>query len=407
MWLWIKHWLDWVTTEVIPLSRTRPHGQAIHTRYEKAGLALYDLPVPWSADAVVVEVNLRLPAAARRKGDFLLRLPGREPVAPEALRPEAGDRHRLVFRFPVPPASTTGELLWKHHLLARVAVPVLTAEAFVAGLRVTLPTVSVRLGDQTVSAQTFVAAQCKGVIASAILKSPTPLAPVADLGLRIVFRSERSAAAHETPVAMSSSQLAAREAVVTAALPKHPRRGGSWVVSWRLGNREVTAQRIQGIGTKRFEQSLRVSDTRFIVADKAGAVKLTKQPPTVGELVRLGPCFLVASSEAGMAGVCRVSVHAVISGETQLPMLMEQDVLVTDGPTVFAPGMIDATDLLRVSGFELRHKGRVLGVASLSPVPTATLNAEGGFKSATDFAWSTAAEDELTERLARLMNGGN
>src|SRR5437763_1482386 len=177
MWLWIKHWLDWAMNDLVPLARTRPHGQAIHTRYEKAGLALYDLPVPWNADAVVVEVVLRLPAAARRKADFTLRFPGREPLVPEVLRQEEADRHRLLFRLPTPPASVAGELLWKHKLLSRVAVPVLTAEEFLSGLRLVLPTVSARLGAQAVAARTFVASQCKGLIASAVIKSPTPLAP--------------------------------------------------------------------------------------------------------------------------------------------------------------------------------------------------------------------------------------
>jgi hypothetical protein len=407
MWLWIKHWLDWVTTDVLPLTRTRPHGQAIHTRYEKAGLALYDLPVPWNADAVVVEVLLRLPPAARRKADFSIRLPGLDPVPPEALRPEADDRHRLLFRLPVPAASVAGELLWKQRLLARVAVPVLPAEEFLAGLRLTLPTPAVRLGTQTVAAQTFVAAQCRGLIASCLLRSPTPLAPVADLGLKAVFRSERTAVVYEVPVALSSSQLAAREALVTAVAPKHPRRIGGWSVAWRVGDREVTSQRVQGIPAKRFELSLRVSDSRFVVADKAGGVKVVKPPPVLGEVARLGPCFLVASSEPGMAGVCRLQVHAAVSGEARPSLLMEQDVLVTDGPAVFAPGMLDAADLTRVTGFELRHKGRVLGVASLSPVPMAALNAEGGFKPPPDFAWSSAAEDELSDRLGRLMGGGS
>ena len=48
-------------------------------------------------------------------------------------------------------------------------------------------------------------------------------------------------------------------------------------------------------------------------------------------------------------------------------------------------------------------RGRVLGVLPLSPVPTATFTAEGGYKPPPEFAWSPAAEDELSERLARLM----
>lgn len=404
MWLWIKHWLDWAMSDLVPLARTRPHGQAIHTRYEKAGLALYDLPVPWNADAVVVEVQLRLPPSARRKADFTLRFPGRDPLAPEVLRQEETDRHRLLFRLPTPALSVVGELLWKHRLLSRVTVPVLTADEFLAGLHLSLPTVSARLGAQAVAARTFVASQCKGLVASAVIRSPRPLAPVADLGLRVAFRNERANAEYEVPVALSSSQLAAREALVTAVPPKQPRRVGAWTVSWRVGTRELARQQVQGIPAKRFEQSLRVSDTRFVAADKAGVVKATRQVP-VGDFARLGPCFLVASSEPGMAGACVLQIHAQVPGESRPPLLLEQEVIVTDGPTVFAPGMLEAADLARVTGFELRHKGRVLGAVSLSPVPTAAVNAEGGFKPPPDFAWSSAADDELSERLGRLMGG--
>jgi hypothetical protein len=405
MWPWIKRWLDWAMNDLFRLARTRPHGQAVHTRYEKAGLTLYDLPVPWNADAVVVEVLLRLPPSARRKADFALRLPGREPVQPETLRSEGDDRYRLLFRLPTPPASAVGELLWKHLLLSRVAVPVLPAEEFHGGLHLSLPTAAARLGGQAVAAQTFVAAQCKGLLATCVLKSPTPLAPLADLGLRVVFRSERTHTEMEVKVALSSSQLAAREAVVTAVAPRQPRRVGAWSVIWKLGDRDLARQRVHGIPVRRFEQSLRVSDTRFVVAGKGGQVKVARQIPA-GEFARLGPCFLVASSEPGMAGVCTLQIHVQTTGEPRTKLLLEQEVLVTDGPTVFAPGLLDAADLAKVTGFELRHKGRVLGTVSLSPVPTAALNSEGGFKPPPDFAWSTAADDELSERLGRLMGGG-
>ena len=61
------------------------------------------------------------------------------------------------------------------------------------------------------------------------------------------------------------------------------------------------------------------------------------------------------------------------------------------------------TELKHASAFELRVKGRVLGVLPLSPVPTATFTAEGGYKPPPEFTWSAAAEDELSDRLARLM----
>ena len=76
---------------------------------------------------------------------------------------------------------------------------------------------------------------------------------------------------------------------------------------------------------------------------------------------------------------------------------------ITDGPTPVAPGMLPMSELKHASAFELRVKGRVLGVLPLSPVPSATFTAEGGYKPPPEFTWSAAAEDELSDRLARLM----
>ena len=74
MWHSIRRWLGWAMNDLLPAARNRPTGQAVHLRYEKAGLVLYDAPVPWNADAAVVEVLLRLPPAGRQKADYLLRV---------------------------------------------------------------------------------------------------------------------------------------------------------------------------------------------------------------------------------------------------------------------------------------------------------------------------------------------
>jgi hypothetical protein len=87
------------------------------------------------------------------------------------------------------------------------------------------------------------------------------------------------------------------------------------------------------------------------------------------------------------------------------PLLVEEEVLITDGPTLFAPGTVEASDLGQVNAFELRSKGGQLAVLSLSPAPVAAFTAEGGFKPAHDFPWSPAAEEELTDRLTRLLDG--
>jgi hypothetical protein len=56
-----------------------------------------------------------------------------------------------------------------------------------------------------------------------------------------------------------------------------------------------------------------------------------------------------------------------------------------------------------VSAFELQLKGATLGTLSTSPIPVATFTGEGGFKPSADFSWTAAADEELNERLTRLL----
>ena len=69
-----------------------------------------------------------------------------------------------------------------------------------------------------------------------------------------------------------------------------------------------------------------------------------------------------------------------------------------------APGTLDVTDLAQVSGFEVSIKGQ-LGHLSLCPAPTAAFTSEGGFKPPHEFTWTAAAEEEMTDRLNRLLEG--
>lgn len=402
MWRWARRWADWVRHDVLPLARARRGGYAVHVRYEAGGRAHAELPVPWSADVVTVEVVLRLPPTARRKGDFALRFPLSGPIPAEAIRPDADDRFRVAFRFPVPRVTTTGELLWKNRPVAPVSIPVLTADAFLGALTLANPTVAVRFGGRVVPARAFAADGCRGLFASAVLRSPHRLGPAADLGLSAEFRGERTGRSFVVTVPLPGEQRFATEALVTAASPCVPRRPGWWSVTWRLGDRVLAADRVEAVTARRFEDGVRLLDARFAAADRLGPARVLRLPPAPGAYERIGPCFLVAGGEPGSAGVCRLAVYAASPGNANPTRLLEEDVLVTDAPTAFAPGLIDANDLVRVSGFELRLNGRLLGTAALSPVPPATLTAEGGFKPPRDFAWTPAAEEELQERLGRL-----
>jgi hypothetical protein len=406
---WIKRLRDSMH-DLWPMHRIGLPPQALHYGYEKAGLTLYDQPIPWSAEAVLVEASVRLAASTpRRKADFQLRLAGQEPLPAEILRRQEGDDlHRVLFRLPPPAATTGADLLWRNHLLGQVALPILSREEFLQKLRVEMPTLFVRLGDESVACKTYVSSQCKGILVSALVTSPTSLVPLLDMDLQVEFRPVRGTSGYRVPARLCSSQLEGKRALITVAPRKFPRRIGSWVANWLLGNHTLVSQPIKAISQRTFQRSLRVSDTRYVFQTKKGEINLARHVPPLEGLVRLGPCFLMCSREAGMAGLCQVRVHAQVSGAVQPPLLLEQEVLITDGPTMVAPGTLDVADVGQVSGFDVSVKGHSLGQLPLRPAPTASFTCEGGFKTPHDFSWSTAAEEELNERLTRLLeNRGN
>ena len=409
MWPSIKLWLGWVMNDLIPAARGRPGSQAVHLRYEAVGRTFYEMPIPWSADVVIVEVLLRLAPPMRQKNDYALRIPGCPPILPDLLRKDDKDpkRYRLTFRLPAPEASVRAELLWKMRLIADVPIPVLTAEAFLSQLQIANPTVAVKLGDCTVAATTFVAAQCRGLMAMAVIKSPTTLAPLAELGLHVTFRSDRTAIEYDIPVTLTSSQLSFKEAMFAVSPPKLPRKSGNYSATWYAGTKQLARIDFVAVTLSQFAKSLRVSGSRFAIADRTGLVRMMRHPPqTPGEAVRIGPCFVLNSYELGMAGWIDLRAVAQSTGSTQHPPLeLTGLVLITDGPSLFAPGMLDEAMLRGITAFELRYRKQLLSILSLNPVPMAAFNAEGGFKPPPEFSWSPTADEELAQKLSKLMRG--
>src|SRR5437660_8835220 len=402
---WIKRWRDWAMNDFWPLYRISPQPQALHYSYEKAGLTLHDQPIPWNAEAVLVEALVRLPAnGQRRKGDFQLVVARQEPIPPETIRrDETSGFCRLLFRLPPPLQSTTAELLHRERVLAQLTLPVVSRAEFLNRLQLQMPSLYVRLGNQSVACQTFVASQCRGLFLSAVLTSSTSLVPLLDLGLQVEIRSERAGASYSVRATLASSQLTGKQALITLMPRRAPRRMGTWLATWVVGDRPLATHQIRAISQTQFRRSLRVADTRFVVQQDDGRFYVARHLPSLKGIARVGPCFLVSSKEAGMAGVCPLQVRTQVPGTVRPPLLIEEELLITDGPTMFAPGTVDAADLSQVNAFELRTKGSPLGSLPLSPAPAAFFTAEGGFRTTFDFPWSNAADDELSDRLTRLL----
>lgn len=408
MWRWMKRLGGWAMSRLPLRVRARMHRHGLFFSYEKAGLVVAGWPIPFNADCVLIEAVLRLPISARRKEEFSLHVGTRAVVPPESLRhDEQDDRFRLYFRIPTPTESSMANLTWRNHTLGQLQLPVIGADELVNAVSLHSPTLFVRVGTQNVACRSFVATQCRSLLAAALLTSELPLAPLMDLGLRVEFVNETSNQHYVVPVQLSSSQLATRQTMVSAEAPKLPRRVGVWSATWKLGERVLHSQKLQAIGLTAFQRSLRITDSRFVVEPVQGPIYVRRQVPNLSECRRVGPCFLLTSSEDGVAGLCRLEVLAAVPGAVQPPVLLAQDLLITDGPTVFAPGTIEVNDLAQVNAFELRLNGRVLGSLPLRPIPQATFTSEGGFTPPGEFVWTNTAEEELNERLARLMQNND
>jgi hypothetical protein len=408
MWPWIKHFPGWAMRDLWNLFRSAgPQSQALHFSYEKSGLTLDNEPIPWNADAVVVEANVRLAATvARHKTEFRLRLgPAGVAYAPELLRQEPGETAaRLFFRLPVPRQSTTAELMWRERTLGQVTLPVVSAEDFLRQLSVQMPTAHVRLGEQTIACQAFVSGQCQALTVTGMLTSPAGLVPLADMDFRIEVRREDSTLVSRVPVRFTSTQLRSRQALV-AVMPARPRRTGIWLIQWLLGDHLLSTSKIRAISKRQFLRSLRVSTTRFVVRSGKAEMQVLRALPPLETVERVGPCFMVSSSEPGMAGLATLRVRAKLASGIQAPVLQEQEVLVTDGPMSLFPGTVDVAELASVKHFALESTEGTVGILPVTPVPIAGFTSEGGFRPVEDFAWSPAAEEQLNERLGRLLGG--
>lgn len=384
-----------------------PQSQALHYSYEKAGLVFDNQPIPWNAESILVEALVRASnLQPRQRLEFSLHLPNQPPIPPELLRPEPTQtQSRLFFRLPVPEQTTLAHLFWKERSLGQLTLPILTVEEFLRNLMLQHASAQVHLGEATVACQSFVTTQAQSAITSALLTSPTSLIPILDLGLSVEL-GQFDQPMQRLPVRLSSSQMRARQALLAVLLPR-PRKTGPWQVRWLLGERCLASLTLKGITKRHLLKSLRISSTRFFVQNDNGEVNILRFPPTSLEGIhRLGPCFLVCSSEPGLAGFCDLSVKVVMENRSASYELVPQSVYLSDGPSPYAPGTFAADDLANIRAFELYAEKQLLGTVSLAPVPIAEFNPEGGFQTSTEeFPWSPAAEEQLNDRLRKLLGG--
>jgi hypothetical protein len=383
-----------------------PRVRRIDIGYEKAGVVVRGEPIPWNADAVLIDIDVSF-AVLRNwpKSDFCLDVAGEPPLLPIGQQPLAGDDEasRMLFRMAVPHRSTRVRLYWRASLLDQFILPILSRDEFLRSLEVDTPTLFARLGDRNVPCEAIVEEQCRGLTAAALLRSRTSLLPILDLRASLELLIHRTGQIHTMPLNLTSTQLAARQTMVSLNLPPRLRIDGGASLRWSVGGLTYGNNKLRTVSAEALGHSLFALDARYAYGAEDGTLGFSRYLMLQPGICRLGPCFLVATREAGLAALHRLRVRVEYKDGETLPEYLEQEVLVTDGPSLFIPMTTTPEHFQRIASIDLFNQGEHLAQLSLSTRDAASFTSEGGFIPAHDYPWSPVAEEELTDHLRKLM----
>jgi hypothetical protein len=391
----------------LPLSRLR--GRQIHTiqfSYEKAGLRVVGEPIPWNAEAVLVEAIVRLPAnTAWRKSDFQLRTPGSHPSLAVQVDPAEEDWcFRVLFRLPPLSQAADAVIAWQGYKLASLRLPFLSADDFFRALYSETPGVYVRLGEVAVACEAFVEEQGDGLAVCGVFRSPTSLVPLLDSSPAVTFTDAATGLQRSVAVRLTASQLLGHQAVVSVCLPRRPLYRDGCAIRWVLRNQVLNHSYVRAVSRAALEQSLYVVDAYYVYHNPDGRLLSSHHLPAREGVHYLRPCFLIASREPGIAALCPLEVRMQFRDPSRPPVRLAQEVLVTDGPSRCLPCEgATVEDCHDIRSFELLNAGRVVGSLPVNPTPAAIFTGEGGFIPSEEYDWTPLTEEELVERLQRLM----
>jgi hypothetical protein len=407
MWRGFRRWLSWTPWKALAALGARgvPRVKEARYRYQLAGIAVPDEPVPWSADVVRVEALIELDGApAWRPGEFTLHLPDRPPVPAAAVEEERPGTFRFSFAFPPPGKPARAQLCRRGHLLAELELPFLSAEEFLDNVRLEEATVLARLNRGLVPCQAVVATQLQRLVACGLLASPTSLLPLLDMGVAVEFADTGPGQGRKVTLALPRSQLIGRRAFLSATPADVPGPGGTLSVRWIAAGRCLAESTVRTISLDDFRQSLYLVDARYACQEADGPTVFRPYLPARGRVHHVGPCFRLASREPGAVGYCTLGLRILYQDPARPPDVRWHETLITDGPSPFMPLLLTSGEFEQVAAFELLRGGQVLG--SLSGCrPVVRFTSEGGFAELTDFDWTPVDEAELEDRLKRLMAG--
>ncbi len=346
MWPWLKRWRDWAISELWPMYRIRPQPQALHFSYEKAGLVASGPADPVERGGCRHRGVAAAAAVDRPAQDRLQprASPARTRSSPSNCVCNETRRRlsRLTSASRLRAAATARRVVVPRQVLGRIDLPFLSRDEFLQGLRLQMPTLFVRMGE-----------------AHGCLRNVRGHAVPRLAGRRRVDQPDE-------PGTAARSGLAGRVPRRTRGAPARAYRPDCAVPNSAAGRLLVTVVLQAAAAADRHLEGDVAARRSGPVRAAEGARHLAEPLPPIAAGIRhalrgagqarrsaasvpanaagrsdargCGPCFLVSSGEKGMAGICRFQAAAQVHGRPHRRPPMEQEVLITDGPTMVAPG---------------------------------------------------------------------
>ena len=401
---WLRPWRAWMGRSSATPRRRQPTILSLALGWEKLGVVVYHEPIPWNADAVLVQLMLQFPDdLPRRKADFALVRPEQPPQKPTALVPVRGG-HELLFRFPVPTCSEVAEVVWQDEPLVHAGLTLLTLEQFLDRLQIRQVSVAANLGEVTAACSACVGRQVRGLLAAGVITSPTRLAPLADLDLAVELRETRGGALQRVALKLSGAQLGQKDALLQTAWPKQRRRLGHYSVQWTAGGQVLAHRELRLFSQRQVSNLITVTASYYVFKPLSGGTELLRQPPLDG-VGWLGPCFLLRSRVPGLAAELPLAIRARFRDGRPAEVIGSETFLLTDGPCPVLGELVRTQDLGGIHAFELVMEDRLLALLSTTPAPAARFTGEGAFEPPdVEYPWSPAADAELADRLGKLLD---
>ncbi len=378
----------------------RPDPAPVGWQYR--GRDYWTSPVPWCAESLL----MALPEAdwrRHRRAEWAAGLPGLPPLpvrAAEVAGP--GGTAARVLVAPMVSGPTTLTVSDRGRAVRRVKVAVLSRAEFGAGIRASAGA-TVTLAGRSVAARRAAGRDVEAVTISLSLRSRYALWPWAAGGeVRLDWLDKRGAVVRSASVAVAESAFARRRLDLAVQLPG-PLPPGQSRFAWSVGGSAVARTTLVGLSRRRFRDSIRLVEVGFALERNGERAAVRALPPQYRGPA--APRFVVKSGLSGAAGVAPFAVRPT-GPAPPTGAGWAVAIVVGDRDAEVSPALSEMPPNPAWTGFELRLGPRALGQAALCPVPSARIDAEGGFKPPPEFDWSSAADDELLERLAKLGPDG-